>query len=107
MLMEWKDITEQLTEKQRYYSDGYLVVSETYDEVLEISLYRFTNKRYEIYFKFEDFYGLVCVSIDKINDVKDTMKKELEEEYKKNGKPSSKFINYFDNKFDVTIPLII
>ncbi len=101
---KWVDETDAFTEGQRYYKDTYLESCEVLDGKIEASIFSRETGPYEIYFNFGRMYGIVYADADKIYDIREKMKAEIEKEYRKNGEPSSEFINSFGDKYDVQIP---
>lgn len=105
--MEWKDVTECFSESQRHYKDTYLEQDEVYDDELELSIFSSEVSDYEIYFNYGRFYGIVYAKAEDAYSVRDNIKKELEEAYKKEKEPSSEFINQFSAKYNVQLPMDI
>lgn len=101
----WEDKTDYFTEKERHYKDTYLEISEVLDDTIEASLFSSEVGDYEIYVCYERMVGIVYASADEAEALRQQMKKDLEEEYKKNKEiPSSDFVNYFGNKYRLVLP---
>ena len=101
----WEDKTDNFIEKERHYKDTYLEISEVLDNTIEASLFSSEVGDYEIYVCYERMVGIVYASADEAEVLRQQMKKDLEEEYKKNkGVPSSDFVNYFGNKYRLDFP---
>ena len=92
----WEDKTDNFIEKERHYKDTYLEISEVLDNTIEASLFSSEVGDYEIYVCYERMVGIVYASADEAEALRQQIKKDLEEEYKKNKEiPSSDFVNYF------------
>lgn len=100
----WEDVTETFGESQRHYKDTYLEIDEVYEGCVEVSLFSAKDREWEIYFSFEEIYGIVYAGADEAPKIREEMKKELAEEYDKNKYPSSEFVNRFGEKYKVEIP---
>ena len=50
-MAEWRNVTEEFSERQRHYNGKYLEVDEVYDEAVEVSVFSAFGEPYEIYFK--------------------------------------------------------
>lgn len=103
-MSQWVDVTNTFSESRRHYKNTYLEICEVLDEVLEISLFSSIESPYEIYFSFENMYGVVYAEKENAYEKRDQMKADLECEYYKNKKPSNEFINSFTGKYDVCLP---
>ena len=106
-MAEWKDVTSYFSESQRYYKDTYLEIDEVYNEELEVSLFSSEEGPYEIYFSYGKMYGIVYADADKAYEVREQMKKDLQEAYDQSTEPSSEYIDWFAGKYDVQLPLDI
>lgn len=101
----WEDKTDYFTEKERHYKDTYLEISEVLDNTIEASLFSSEVGDYEIYVCYGKMVGIVYANADEAEALRQQMKKDLEEEYKKNKEiPSSDFVNYFGNKYRLDLP---
>lgn len=58
-MMEWINVTDSFTEKQRHYSNTYLEIDEVYDNVVEVSLFSSQQGPYEIFISYGILYGIV------------------------------------------------
>lgn len=103
-MSEWINETDAFSEGQRHYKDTYLENCEVLDDKIEASVFSRETGPYEIYFSFGKMYGIVYTDADKAYDIREQMKADIEKEYRKNGEPSSDFINSFCDKYDVQIP---
>lgn len=103
-MMEWINVTDSFTEKQRHYSNTYLEIDEVYDNVVEVSLFSSQQGPYEIFISYGILYGIVYVEEDKAYAKREEIKKELEADYKKHKKPSNEFIRTFCEKHEVKMP---
>lgn len=101
---QWVDVTNTFSEAKRHYKNTYLEVCEVMDEVVEISLFSSIGDPYEIYFSFGSMYGIVYAKEEGAYEKREQMKADLEQEYRKNKKPSNEFINSFAKKYDVCLP---
>ncbi len=106
-MAEWKDVTSCFSESQRYYKHTYLEIDEVYDEELEVSLFSSEEGPYEIYFSYGIMYGIVYADADKAYEVREQMKKDLQEAYDQSKEPSSEYIDWFAKKYDVQLPMDI
>ncbi len=105
-MAQWEDVTNGFSEKERHYKDTYLEIDEVCGEELEVSLFSAKDRDYEIYFSFgERFYGIVYAKPEEAWQIREQMKKELEEECKRSKEPSDEFIDYFAEKFHVEMPM--
>ena len=102
--MEWKDVTNYLTEEQRHYKNAYLEIDYVGDEKIEVSLFSSKDELYEIYVSFGIMYGIVYVEEKDAYKTYYEIKDAIEEEYKKNKEPSDKFINEFGKKYGISLP---
>lgn len=100
-MAEWKNVTDYFSENQRHYNGKYMEQDEVYDEQVEISVFSAVDEPYEIYFSFDCFYGIVYAEADKVYEIRDEMKKELQAEYDKTKSPTDEFINRFAEKYQV------
>ncbi len=101
----WEDKTDYFTEKERHYKDTYLEISEVLDNTIEASLFSSEVGDYEIYVCYGKMVGIVYANADEAESLRQQMKKDLEEEYKKSKEePSGDFINYFGNKYSLDLP---
>ena len=103
-MMEWINVTDSFTEKQRHYSNTYLEIDEVFDNVVEVSLFSSQQGPYEIFISYGILYGIVYVEEDKAYAKREEIKKELEADYKKHKKPSNEFIRTFCEKHEVKMP---
>ena len=103
-MAEWRDVTDSFTEAQRHYKNTYLELDEVYDETVELSIFSSPDDQYEIYFSFGKFYGIVYADPEEAYEVRDNMKKDLEEAYDRAKEPTGEFINWFAKKYQVGIP---
>ncbi len=103
-MLEWVDVTDTFSERQRHYSGTYLEICEVYDNIVEVSVFSAVDRPYEIYFSYKRFYGIVYAEANKAYDIRDKMKAELQADYDKNNEPSGEFINYFCDKYHVKMP---
>ena len=78
-------MTETFSEEQRHYKDTYLETCEVFDEILEVSLFSSIIDSYEIYFSYGGFYGIIYVDKEDAVEKYETVKHELELEYRKHG----------------------
>ena len=99
----WKEATDSFSEEERHYNGKYLLIDHVLDGKIEVSLFS-SDDDWEIYFSFGIMHGIVYV--DKDNALKrfGEIKNDIEREYKKNTKPTSEFIDYFDNKYGICLP---
>ena len=104
MIKSWNNVTGEFSDTQRRYKNMYLEICEVYDKALELSLFSSMVDPYEIYFSYGNFYGIIY--LDKENATKkfETVKNELELEYRKNKNPTDAFINEFAEKHSVSLP---
>ncbi len=104
--MEWRNVTETFSEEERHYKNLYLEECEVLDGEVEVSLFLADSPAddNEIYFSFGIFYGIVYVSTDEARDKFETIRRELEDEKRENGAPSSDFINSFCERYGVDLP---
>ena len=92
-MSEWKNVTDFFSEEQRRYNGKYLEIDEVYDDKVEVSVFSAIDEPYEIYFSYDIFYGIVYVEEEKVYEVRDAMKRDLQAEYKKNKKGVSGYWN--------------
>lgn len=102
--MEWINVTEEFTERQRHYNNKYLEIDEVYDELLEVSLFSSEEESYEIYVSYGIMYGIVYVEKEKAYELREEIKSVLEKEYQEHKEPTSQFINTFCKKYEMCIP---
>lgn len=74
-MMEWINVTDSFTEKQRHYSNTYLEIDEVYDNVVEVSLFSSQQGPYEIFISYGILYGIVYVEEDKAYAKREEIKK--------------------------------
>jgi len=103
-MKSWKNVTGTFSEKQRHYKNLYLETCEVYDEVLEVSLFSSSVDSYEIYFSFGIFYGIIYVEKENAFEKYETVKNELEQEYRQHKNPTETFVNEFGEKNGVSLP---
>lgn len=77
---------------------------EVYDDEVEVGVFSATDEPYEIYFSYDIFYGIVYAEKEKVYEVRNEMKRELQAEYEKNKKVTNEFISKFSEKYDVSMP---
>ena len=94
----WNNVTETFTDEQRQYKNMYLETCEVYDEILEVSLFSSIDESYEIYFSYGIFYGIIYVDKENAVEKYETVKNELELEYRQHKDPTETFINEFAEK---------
>ncbi len=100
----WEDKTDYFSEEQRHYKDTYLEICEVIDDTLEVSLFSSETSEYEIYVSFGKMVGIVYSNANEAVALREKIKKELEEEYRKNKEPTSDYIDYFAEKYHLEIP---
>ena len=98
-MAEWKNVTDTFSEEQRHYNGKYLEIDE-----VEVSVFSADDEPYEIYFSYDKYYGIVYAEKEKVYEIRDEMKRELQAEYDKSRKVSNEFIRKFSEKYDVCIP---
>ena len=98
-MAEWKNVTDTFSEEQRYYNGKYLEIDE-----VEVSVFSADDEPYEIYFNYDIFYGIVYAEKEKVYEIRDEMKRELQSEYDRNKKVTDEFIRKFTEKYDVCMP---
>ena len=62
------------------------------------------DEPYEIYCSYDKYYGIVYAKKEKVYEIRDEMRRELQAEYDKSRKVSNEFIRKFSEKYDVCIP---
>ena len=102
-MKSWNNVTETFSDKQRHYKNMYLETCEVY-EILEVSLFSSIVDSYEIYFSYGEFYGIIYVEKENAVEKYETVKNELELEYRKHKDPTETFINEFADKNRVCLP---
>lgn len=100
-MKQWVDVTNTFSERQRHYKTTYLEICEVFDEMVEVSLFSSENASFEIYFSFGIMYGIIYVEKENAYERREQMKFDLEQEYRKNGKPTNEFISSFTEKYKV------
>ena len=75
-----------------------------YNDEVEVSVFSADDEPYEIYFNYDIFYGIVYAEKEKVYEIRDEMKRELQSEYDRNRKVSNEFIEKFSEKYDVCMP---
>ena len=103
-MAEWKNVTDFFSEEQRHYNGKYLEIDEVYNDGVEVSVFSATDEPYEIYFSYDIFYGIVYAEEEKVYEVRDAMKRDLQAEYEKNKKVTNEFIKKFLKKYNVSMP---
>ena len=103
-MKSWNNVTETFSDEQRHYINMYLETCEVFDEIVEVSLFSSAIDSYEIYFSYGIFYGIIYAEKENAVEKYETIKKELELEYRKHKKPTSAFINEFAEKHSVSMP---
>lgn len=102
---EWRDITNNYSEKSRHYNGKYLEKSLLLDEEMEIQLYKVIESGfdydYEIFVNHEKFYGSTYP--DDPYTTYEKMKDDLYNESFKKNRYSKKFINEFIEKYKIGI----
>lgn len=58
----------------------------------------------EIYFSYDIFYGIIRTDEENSDGLRKKVKEELEKEYNMNQKVTDEFINYFSEKYNVSLP---
>lgn len=102
-MKKWVDATQEFSEEERHYNNTYLEICEVYDEQMEVSLFSSSIKPYEIYFKYDIFYGIIYTDAENGLKLKDKVKQELEKEYNQNEKVTDEFIDYFSETYEVSL----
>ena len=103
-IAEWKNVADTFSEEQRYYNGKYLEIDEVYNDEVEVSVFSADDEPYEIYFSYDKYYGIVYAEKEKVYEIRDEMKRELQAEYDKSRKMSDEFIRKFTEKYDVCMP---
>jgi arsenate reductase len=103
-MKRWENVTETFSDAQRHYKNMYLETCEVYDEIVEVSLFSSIVDSYEIYFSYGIFYGIIYVDKENAVEKYETVKKELELEYRQHKDPTATFINEFAEKHEVALP---
>ena len=103
-MKSWENVTETFSDKQRHYKDVYLESCEVYDEILEVSLFSSIVDSYEIYFSYGKFYGIIYVEKENAVEKFETVKNEIELEFRQHKEPTKTFINEFSEKHEVCLP---
>ena len=103
-MKSWRNVTGTFSEDQRHYKDVYLEICEVYDEIVEVSLFSAIDGLYEIYFSYGRFYGIIYVEKENATKKHETVKNELELEYRQHKDPTATFINEFAKKNRVCLP---
>ena len=103
-MKSWNNVTGTFSDKQRCYKNMYLETCEVFDEILEVSLFSSIDDSYEIYFSYGIFYGIIYVEKEDAVEKFETVKNELELEYRQHKDPTSTFINEFAEKYGVCLP---
>ena len=103
-MAEWKDVTETYTKEERQFDDSYLEQDETYEDMIEVSLFSTSDRGYEISFSFGDFYGVVYAMASRAHGIRDDMKRDLEEAYQQMKKPTPEFRDWFTDRYKVCLP---
>ena len=103
-MAEWKNVTDTFSEEQRHYNGKYLEIDEVYNDEVEVSVFSADDEPYEIYFSYDKYYGIVYAEKEKVYEIRDEMKQELQAEYDKSRKVSNEFIRNFSKKYDVCMP---
>lgn len=105
MTYQWEDVTETFTESQRYYKQTYLEIDEVLDERLEVSLFSSETGPYEIYCSYGKMYGIIYTDAANQEELRKKIKADLEKEYAKSGRnPSSEFMQYFIETYNLCLP---
>lgn len=100
-MAKWKDVTDYFSEEQRHYNGKYLEQDDVYDETVEVSIFSDENGPCEIYFSYEEFYGIIYGEPENLYEIRDKVKAELQQEYDKHKQPTDEFIDLFCKKYDV------
>ncbi len=103
-MKKWKNVTNEFTKEQRKYKKLYLEITEIMDDCIEVSLYSSQTEPCEIYISFGCLFGIIYTDMENGYELREQIKKDLVEEYEKNGEPSDEFIDSFCKKYDVCIP---
>lgn len=105
MTYQWEDVTETFTESQRHYKQTYLEIDEVLDERLEVSLFSSETGPYEIYCSYGKMYGIIYTDAANQEELRKKIKTDLEKEYAKSGRnPSSEFMQYFIETYNLCLP---
>lgn len=107
---EWKEITNNYSERQRHFNGKYLLVSYLLDGEIdggvEVQLYEVEEDgfdyQYEIFVNSEPFYGSTYPESNPYEFMEEMKKVIYEESFKKN-RYSKKFINAFAKRFDLGV----
>lgn len=102
--MKWVDVTETFSERERHYKKTYLEIDEVFDNTVEVSLFSSFEDDYEIYISYGKMYGIVYAEADQAYELREEIKKVLEEEYRKSAEPTGEFINAFAKKYNLCLP---
>ena len=103
-MSEWIDITNHFSDEERHYKHSYMEIDEVLDDIFDISLFSTKKEPYEIFVSYGIMFGVSYVDRDTAVEQRDQMKKELAEEYARNGEePSDDFISSFAEKYKLTI----
>lgn len=104
--MGWINVTEEFSEEQRHYKNLYLEECEVLDGRVEVSIFvaDLPGDDCEVYFSFGIFYGIVYASVADVRDKFETIRREMEDEWTKNGEPSPDFIKSFCKRHGVALP---
>ena len=113
--MKWKNKIDTFTEKQRHWRGKYLETCEVLNEEHEVNIYSCDDiNNYEIYVNYGKMYGIIYVPQSKAQSLKEEIKQVLFDDYMSHNQykgmdrddyPNSKFINDFQKRFGLDIPL--
>jgi len=103
-MKSWRNVTETFSERERHYKNMYLETCQVFDEKLEVSLFSSEDDPYEIYFSYGRFYGIIYAEEGVAVEEYETVRKELEQEYRKRKETTAAFINEFAAKYRVCLP---
>ena len=102
--LEWKDVTDCFSERERHWKGRYLELCEVAVDEIELSLFSCPDSDWEVYVNYGKMYGVSYARAENAVEHRNAMKMEIEAEYRKNGKtPSSAFINRFAVKYALDI----
>lgn len=98
---EWKIVSNNYSEEARAYKDKYLEIEEEFGIWFVVSVFRLKNDMYAIFVAYDKTSVVTYVDKENVYKIKEEIKKDLEENYKKYGKVNDTFLSYFNKKYNM------
>ena len=104
MMLEWKNVTDDLPERSHQLRGRTLELCEVAQDGIELGQFSCPDGMWGLYVIYGKLYGTLYAPADKVKEYCSAMKPDIEAEYEKNGKePSPDFIRDFAAKYHLTL----